>query len=159
MPGPALSFCFLGEQGCECMLKRGPSLAYCPSYYALLSLLSPPSPNRDWLWGMGKGALGRKGLCPLQLEEGRVFGGCLAHPSIPPHSSSLLKENKKSARLFTVSMNPCGFLATLGVNGIFMGKDPTCLPFRYLTNQLFVQCLWNHCLLNSMNIIKVGSFD
>lgn len=162
MPGPAPCFCFLGDQCCQSMWKRGPlQLTLLPRDIHTIPFFSwsrHPPQTETGCEGWGKG---EKDLFPLELEGGRIFGGCLTCSSIPLNSPSLLeKEKKKPPLLFTVSVNPCWFLAALGIKGIFMGKDLTYLPFRYQQSKfLYSNCLWSHSLLNSLTSIKVGSFD
>ena len=162
MPGPAPSFYFLGDQCCESMWKRELQLTLLPRDIHTIPFFSwshHPPQTETGCEGWGKG---EKDFCPLELEGGRIFGGCLTHSSIPSNSSSLLEKGKKKKKglLFTVSVNPCWFLAALGVNGIFMGKDLTNRPFRYQQSKfLYSNCLWSHSLLNSLTSIKVGLFD
>lgn len=143
MPDPASHLSFLGDQCCEYRWKGGPPSASSPSqgqsYYASLPMLSTPSPNRDWMWGMGTGCSGERDSYLLEFEEGRTFGVCLSHSFIPPNSSSVLKKQKKNKKkqkthlflLLFFSESLLIFDNFGGINSIFVGKDPTHLPSRY----------------------------
>lgn len=102
----ASHLCFLGDESCEYMWKRGPSsasfLSQEHSYYALLTMLSPPSPNRDWMWGMGMGYLGERDLYPLELGEETTLGVRSSYSFIPLNSSSVLKEKNCLLSLLTL---------------------------------------------------------
>lgn len=141
MPGPAPCFCFLGDQCCQSMWKRGPlQLTLLPRDIHTIPFFSwsrHPPQTETGCEGWGKG---EKDLFPLELEGGRIFGGCLTCSSIPLNSPSLLeKEKKKASSSFYCFSESLLVFGSFGNKGHFHGEGPHLSTFQILAKQVFVQ--------------------